>query len=459
MKDQVSTVTQGSMSDRPRSSGKSFQQVLDEDRYPVPEVLRLSSDEEFDEAQVPAEYYLSQEQHSLEVEKIWRRTWQFACREEQIPNVGDTEVYDIAGISILIVRSDVDEINAFYNVCLHRGRTLRDRGGSATEFRCLFHGFCWKLDGELKSVPSKWDFPELDPARFNLGKVQVGRWGGFVFINMDPQAVPFEEFIGNMPEHFAHAPLEDRYTEVHVSKIIRCNWKVAQEAFLEALHTNATHPQMAWWSGDEGSQYDAWGNYSRAITPQGLPSPHLKISPTEQEVFNAILDLGRDEEPPILVGGGMGPRQLVATATRERMRSVLGDKVDSICDSEMVDAFYFLLFPNFHPWGAYNRVVYRFRPCGNDPEQSIFEVYFLSPFTGERPPPAKVHELGPDDSFLDAPELGLFARVFEQDASNLPRVQIGLHSLAAQGRSVQLAKYQELKLRHFYHLYTNALKD
>lgn len=443
---------------RSRSRGKSYQQVLDEDRYPVPDVLRLETNERFDFAQIPADCYFSRAQHDLEAEKIWRRTWQFACREEQIRRVGDTEVYEIAGISILIVRASETEIKAFYNVCLHRGRLLRDRGGPARELRCSFHGFCWDLRGRLKSMPSAWDFPDIEPRNFSLGEVRVGRWGGFVFVNMDPDAPSLEEFLGDLPRHFERAPLEDRYTEAHVSKILRCNWKVAQEAFVEALHTGATHPQMEWWSGDENSQYDTWGNYSRTMTAQGMPSPHLKIAPTGQEVFNGILDLGLDETPPIQVSEGFGPRQLVASATRELMRRAVGDRVDEFCDAEFIDAFYFLVYPNFHPWGAYNRVVYRFRPYGNDPEMSIFDVLFLSPFTGERPPPAAVRHLGPDDTFLDAPELGLFARVFEQDASNLPSVQSGLHALHAQGKSVQFANYQEVKIRHFYHLYTQSLK-
>jgi hypothetical protein len=97
-------VTRGGVSERRRSVGKSYQQVLDEDRYPVPAVLRLSSDEEFDFGPIPPEYYFSREQHEAEVEKIWRRTWQIACREEEIPEVGDTEAVQLANYQELKIQ-------------------------------------------------------------------------------------------------------------------------------------------------------------------------------------------------------------------------------------------------------------------------------------------------------------------------------------------------------------------
>jgi len=75
-----------------------------------------------------------------------------ACREEDIPDVGDTLVYDICDLSILVVRSGPDTIRAFYNACLHRGRQLKEADGNNTELRCAFHGYCWNLDGSLKQI-------------------------------------------------------------------------------------------------------------------------------------------------------------------------------------------------------------------------------------------------------------------------------------------------------------------
>ena len=69
--------------------------------------------------------------------------------------------------------------------------------------------------------------------------------------------------------HFEAWPLEDRYKEAHVAKVLDCNWKVVQEAFMEAYHVVATHPQLLAGIGDANSQYDVYGNFSRALTPSG----------------------------------------------------------------------------------------------------------------------------------------------------------------------------------------------
>jgi len=121
-----------------------------------------------------------------------------------------------------------------------------------------------------------------------------------------------------------------------------------------------------------------------------------------------------------------------------------------LSDAELADSFYYTVFPNFHPWGAYNRIVYRFRPYRNDPDRSIMEVIYLSPFRGKRPPPAPVHWLADDEDWTFAPELGFLARVFNQDTFNLGKVQRGLH--ASVRTEIPFARYQESKIRHFHAL-------
>jgi hypothetical protein len=102
-------------------------------------------------------------------------------------------------------------------------------------------------------------------------------------------------------------------------------------------------------------------------------------------------------------------------------------------------------FPNFHPWGAYNRIVYRFRPYGNRHDMCIMECMILSPFKGKRPPASPLRMLGADDDWTEAYELGLLTRVFNQDVYNLPNVQQGLESGAID--EVIFARYQEGKIR------------
>jgi phenylpropionate dioxygenase-like ring-hydroxylating dioxygenase large terminal subunit len=403
--------------DRARSPGLSYQDLLDADSRPVPDVLRWQSSASFGQDDKPVDRYIAREIHDLEKERLWTKVWQMACRESELAEVGDTQVYDITDISILLVRTSPTEIKAFYNACLHRGRQLRDQPGPVTDLRCPFHGYAWNLDGSLKHVPCQWDFPQVVPDEFRLPEVKVGTWGGFVFINMDPNAEPFDSFLGDLPKHFERWPLEKRYKQAHVARVLPTNWKTVQEAFMEAYHVVATHPQLLPGIGDANSQYDTWGNFSRAITPNGTPSPHLKWTPTEQDMFDSMSDRRLDMDPYVVIPDGMTARQVAGRNGRAMMAPFLGAAADELTDAELTDSFYYTLFPNFHPWGAYNRIVYRFRPYQDEHEMAVMECIFLSPYDEAegRPADAPIHWLGVDDDWTEAPELGLLARVFNQD--------------------------------------------
>jgi len=442
----------------PRSAGISYQDLIATDAVPPPKTLTLEGKLESSVTTVPVSRYISKEFHDLEMKKLWPRVWQMACREEQIPKVGDNYIYEIGSFSIIVVRT-ADGIKAHHNVCRHRGRKLCEHPGPghAPSFICPFHGFSWNVDGSLRSITSEWDFPHIDKDNFDLTPVKVGQWGGWVFINMDMDAEPFEQFYGDLQEHFEGWRPEERYIEAHVGKIMPVNWKLAQEAFMEAFHVVTTHPQILRGTGDENTQYDAWGNFSRAITPNGTPSPHLRWDPDEQDVFEAVSMRKIDDPDAARVPEGMTARSMMAAAAREGLRQLVPEE-HHISDADVLDSVYYTLFPNFHPWGGYNRINYRFRPWKGHHDKSLMECYYLSPFkAGERPAPAEFHLLTEEDDWTDAPELGLLAKVFQQDSFNLPHVQTGLE--AAQYEEVTLARYQETKLRHFHTLLNEWVKD
>ena len=119
-----------------RSSGISYQELLDSDARPVPVELRWVSPMPPGPDFVPVERYTTKAFHELEVEKVWKRVWQMACREDDIPNVGDTFLYEIAHLKYIIVRVAKDRIKAYPNSCLHRGRQLVDNDCRKEELRC-----------------------------------------------------------------------------------------------------------------------------------------------------------------------------------------------------------------------------------------------------------------------------------------------------------------------------------
>ena len=442
--------------DQARSPGITYQQLLDQDTHPVPEVLRLEAPRYLGDHDISIERYTTREYHVLERERLWKRVWQFACREDELVEPGDYRIYEIAGLSYFIVRTESGELTAYPNACLHRGRRLKDFDGNCSEIRCPFHGFAWALDGALADVPARWDFPHINNDEFALPECKVDTWAGFVFINPDPDAEPLAQFLGELPQQFEVWNLGDRYVEAHIAKVIQANWKITQEAFCEAYHVNATHPQVMTYLGDTNSQVDIWDNFSRVITPGGTPSPLFGVGPegvpTENDMLNAMLDIRVDEQAPLTVKEGQTMRALAGELSRARWRPIAGDRVDQMSDAEMMDSIDYTLFPNMHPWGAFNRIVYRFRPNGDDHRSSIMEVLFLSPYDGERPKNAEVHWLRDDEQFSAATELGMLGKVFDQDLFNMAKVQLGLETTRKPG--ITLGNYQESKVRWLHHKLT-----
>jgi len=219
-----------------RSAGKTVQEMMDEERRDVPDLLRRKTYVYNGSDDLDLKRWTSQEFHDLEMEHMWTKVWQMACRLEEIPEVGDHIVYDIGDYSFIVVRSDEDTVKAYYNSCLHRGTQLRPAGaeGNAEQFRCPFHGWTWSLSGELIDLPCDWDFPHVDKAKANLPEIRVDFWGGFVFINMDEEAESLANFLGDMPSEFEAWNFENKYKQHHVGTPGLIHGKLCKSAFMTA---------------------------------------------------------------------------------------------------------------------------------------------------------------------------------------------------------------------------------
>ena len=433
----------------------SLQEILASDKVPPPAHMTDESWVDMGSDDVPIDRYFDKAFHDREVEKVWRKTWQWACRLEDIPNIGDHVVYDIVHDSVIVVRTGPasTDIRAYVNACLHRGTQLRTEGGCVKQFKCPFHGFTWGLDGCLKDVPEAWDFDHIDWESFSLPELKVETWGGFVFINFDEQCESLIDYLEILPEHFATFALEDRYKAIHVAKIMPCNWKLCAEAFVEAYHVSSAHPQTVAYYGDSNTQYDTWPgvrHINRMISAQGVPSPsvnHITETMT-REMMERDTPFFKSQDESI---GGDTPRQYFANVAREKIARTAGRDFSTLSDSEAIDLIQYTVFPNFVPYGGMGLSAgYRFRPHGDNPEKSIMEIFFLFPKAadGSHPKAAPIVWLSEDEPWSTVEAMGSAAMVVDQDTDNLKRIQRGLRATKKTG--VTLANYQESRIRHFH---------
>ncbi|MBI1179704.1 MAG: Rieske 2Fe-2S domain-containing protein [Alphaproteobacteria bacterium] len=443
----------------------SVQDLIHKDGQPVPDVFELESPCYLGSDDIPFERYTSRAFFDREMERMWPHVWQWACREEHIPEPGDYYVYEVGPHSVLIVRGDDMSVNAYVNSCLHRGTKFAMGGmtGSVGELRCPFHGWTWSLDGALKRIPYGWDAPHVQDRDFSLPRVGVGLWGGFVFVNPDPEAMPFEDYIAPIPEHFANFDMAGRFVELHIEKELHCNWKAAKEAFVENYHTQETHPQLLFGADDEGTQYDVFNdNVSRFLCAFGVSSQLIQPRPTEQEMVDTMLVgnravLGDD----LVVGEGESARMVMARVLRKVLGETYGVDLGRYTDTEMIDVSQYGLFPNMILFPQLSLpMVYRFRPLGSDPDRSLFELLVLRPVPdgAARPAPAEPFRLAEPDSFTTVPGFDpTLGHVYDQDTGNLRAQQEGFHAARKKGET--LLNYQEVRVRLMHQTLDKYLRD
>jgi len=420
--------------------------VIARDGDAAPQSYRLAREAFLAGDDIPFARYTSQDFFDTEIERMWSRTWQWACRAEQIAGTGDYLVYDVGPYSALVVRQQDGSIRAFVNSCPHRGMQFASAGetGSGKQFiRCPFHGMSWQLDGTLRDIPCRWDFPHIEAEQFGLAEILCDTWGGFVFVNFDTRAPELAEYLGVLPEHFRTFPLDRRQVSLHIQKILPGNWKMCVEAFLEAFHVLATHPEGARYTADACANYDVFDKHvSRFMHSLGVPSPHFEQRISDADVVAAM---GFD---PSDMTGDQTAREYVADCLRTQFGDAFGVDLGGTSTAQIIDSVQYFLFPNafFFP-GVLLRLVYRFRPLTRD--SCIFEILVLDPLpegVSPKKPPAPVR-LDKDQPYACVPGFD-FAQVFDQDVENFHRQWAGIK--ASRKGAQTLASYQESRIRHLH---------
>jgi phenylpropionate dioxygenase-like ring-hydroxylating dioxygenase large terminal subunit len=434
---------------------KSYQAYLDEDSRTPPPHFREMGDEAPGDPDIAVRRYVDRAFYERE-RAMWDKVWQVACRVEHLAQPGDYVVYDIAQRSYIVSRAEDGEIYAFPNACLHRGRRLRTGSGHTRQFRCPFHGFTWGLDGGKQLIPCAYDFPELADGA-DLRRIKVDTFAGWVFINPDPDAPPLADYVAPLDRHYASYLWNQSYLSMHIGKVLSGNWKVVQEAFMESFHSLVTHPQILAGIDDLGCQYDVWAAYphvSRMMVPFAAASPYVVEQVDEQSILDGQLENVRMAAiaGEMQLAPGQTARQALADRKRATMGADLGLSLDQVSDAELIDGWYYNLFPNLMLWGGLGpNMWYRFRPHEDSHERTLMEVGFIGRHAADqpRPAPAAYVELDHDTPWTSIPELGTLGHVLDQDTTNMAEVQRGL--AATFEEHVHLARYQENRLRRFHH--------
>ncbi len=436
---------------------------------------RFSPDEVRDDF-IPNDAYIDPDFARLEEEKLWPHVWQLACRLEEIPNVGDYCTYDIVDDSIIVVRTAPDTIKAFHNACTHRGLPLTQGFGSAERFHCRYHGWKFSLDGECTDIIDRDDWQDcLKGEDVNLREVKVGTWGGAVFINMDPECQPLEEFLAPVEEYVGKFQFDKLRYRWYKTTTMPCNWKRVLEAFNEFYHVQQTHAQLLAFTDDYsksrgfGRHGKVWFAGEGTVPFKRSPRlPHKEVTDYREYVLDFVEQYNRDLQAIVTPRMHRATQRLrtevPATASPEEVLARWGQFLAEEAAADGVEwpegltpeyiersGFDWHVFPNtiflHNPDGV---LWYRVRPNGHDHDSCIFDIWSLERYAPGKEPPLK-RESYPDWREADWP------LIYKQDFINLNVLQRGMKSRGFPGQRTN--PVQERVIINFHRALRRFLQD
>ena len=183
---------------------------------------------------IPASWYVNDEVAELERQNVFGRTWQAVARADQVAAPGAFVSAELAGEPIVVVRGGDHQLRAFYNVCRHHAAAVvAEEQGSATIFRCPYHGWSYGLDGALKGAPEFEGVCGFERAQNGLLPLRVECWQGFVFVNLDPNAAGLADFLGGLTQRVAPLNIAGLHFFERRTYTLKCNWKVFVDNYLD----------------------------------------------------------------------------------------------------------------------------------------------------------------------------------------------------------------------------------
>ena len=347
---------------------------------------------------IPARYYLDADILQQEKEAIFYRNWWYAGHQSQLAEAGCYLTVQVCDQNIIVIRDKSGELNAYYNVCQHRGHELLFGSGKVRTITCPYHAWSYGFDGELKAARNTDKMVDFDKCKFSLKSVQVEVFCGLVFVNLDPAAESLKVQAADLETEIRE--FCPRVDEVKFAQRddydVASNWKIMVDNFLECYHCPVAHKGFS-------SMIDM-DTYK--VTTHGIYSSHM-----------AKAKLGEN-------------------------------KAYDIADATVTDHAVWFLWPNLtlmrYP-GRGNFMVWRFYPINATETWEEFDFFFES----SEPDDSEKEAIRFIDEVLQPEDIGLVESV--QRGMSTPAFNSGRYMVDIEGSGAS-----EHAVHHFHGLLLNA---
>jgi choline monooxygenase len=257
---------------------------------------------------IPSAWYTDPKFLQAEKEKIFWHTWQPIGHAAKVAQPGCYLAAEITGEPCASVRGNDGILRAFSNVCRHRASTILEGDGCVKSLRCPYHAWTYSLTGQLLVAPEFENVENWSRNDVRLPEMKVAEWGPFIFVNVDSGAPPLAEVMAGIPEKIAElgCPVEQLHFSYRRDYLIRCNWKVYIDNYLEGYHLPAAHPSLFRALDYNAYRVDTFRYYSSQHSPLSPPRtgralyywifPNIMLNVYPDNVSsNIILPVGHDQ--------------------------------------------------------------------------------------------------------------------------------------------------------------------
>lgn len=187
------------------------------------------------------EIYASKEIFRREVDVFFMRDWLYVGRVEELADPGDFMTMRIADEPVIVARDKDGTLNAFYNMCVHRGVEVAYGSGNTRSFKCPYHGWVYGLDGALSGAAYMSESDGFDLMNCRLKPLRLDVWRDNIFINFDQEAEPLSDAISEFEKDFAFLGWEKCRLGNRIVLDLECNWKFVHENLMDFYHVGVLH--------------------------------------------------------------------------------------------------------------------------------------------------------------------------------------------------------------------------
>ncbi len=196
-----------------------------------------------------SEFYTEEKFFELSKEKIFSRSWQYACDKDLVKVPGQIHPFflleNFLDEPLILTRDKNDHLHLLSNVCTHRGNILTEGNCIVKNIACRYHGRKFDLDGKFLSMPEFNEVKNFPSKTDNLSEIPFNTWEKFLFASLNPVS-PLQNFIGEMCSRMSWLPLQEFIFDPSLSRnyLVKAHWALYCENYLEGFHIPYVHSSL-----------------------------------------------------------------------------------------------------------------------------------------------------------------------------------------------------------------------